>query len=121
MIVLEASAFDPDEAFLGGANVRGRSSRDGLLGLGAMLLRESTRLSEGAHVISATATDSGGLTARDPIAGFGASVLWPRAPLVDPLPSWNLPRPLREQELVSSSAACLRTETVIACRALLLG
>jgi hypothetical protein len=36
--------------------------RDGLLGTGALLLREVSTLSEGTHLITVTATDSGGLT-----------------------------------------------------------
>ena len=61
-IVLEADAADLEDGTLDEAGVRWHSSLDGVLGTGALLLREARSLSEGTHVITVTATDSGGLT-----------------------------------------------------------
>jgi hypothetical protein len=61
-IVFEANANDLDDGALSGTNVVWRSDRDGLLGTGPMLLRDVSTLSEGAHVVTVTAIDSGGLT-----------------------------------------------------------
>jgi len=61
-IVFSANANDLDDGALAGTNVVWRSDRDGLLGTDDLLLREVSTLSEGAHVITVTVTDSGGLT-----------------------------------------------------------
>jgi hypothetical protein len=62
MIVFEATANDLEDGELTGANLQWASDRDGMLGTGAMLLREVIALSEGAHVITVKATDSAGMT-----------------------------------------------------------
>jgi uncharacterized repeat protein (TIGR01451 family) len=62
-IIFEASAYDLEDGFLGGTNVQWQSSLDGLLGTGPMLLREAGSLSEGTHLITLRATDSGGQAA----------------------------------------------------------
>lgn len=62
-IVFEANAHDLEDGLLNGANVQWHSSRDGFLGLGAMLLHEAGELSEGEHQISVSATDNAGLSA----------------------------------------------------------
>ena len=61
-VVLRANANDLEDGTLGGSNVVWRSSLDGVLGTGAQLLREAGTLTEGTHQLSATATDSSGLT-----------------------------------------------------------
>lgn len=61
-IAFIANANDLEAGALTGTNVVWRSDRDGLLGDGEVLLREVRTLSEGAHLITVTATDSGGLT-----------------------------------------------------------
>ena len=61
-LVLEAAAWDMQDGLLGGTNVQWKSDRDGALGSGAMLTFDATQLSEGRHTITATATDSAGLT-----------------------------------------------------------
>jgi uncharacterized repeat protein (TIGR01451 family) len=61
-IVFSANANDLEDGALAGTNVVWRSDRDGLLGTSDLLLREVSTLSEGAHVITVTVTDSGGLT-----------------------------------------------------------
>ena len=62
-IVFETTAHDLEDGLLNGTNVQWHSSRDGLLGLGALLLREAGELSEGEHQISVSATDNAGLSA----------------------------------------------------------
>ncbi|MGH2488558.1 MAG: hypothetical protein ACRDFR_02935, partial [Candidatus Limnocylindria bacterium] len=59
-VVLEASAFDPEDRTLPGDAIAWSSSLDGELGTGTELVVDS--LSAGRHVITATATDSDGLT-----------------------------------------------------------
>jgi uncharacterized repeat protein (TIGR01451 family) len=67
MILFEASAYDIDQGPLGD-NIQWFSSRDGFLGLGSTLLRESMSLSEGQHVVTAAITDLGGLSAATNVA-----------------------------------------------------
>ena len=61
-LVLEAAVWDMQDGLLGGTNVQWKSDRDGALGSGAMLSFNATQLSQGRHTITATATDSAGLT-----------------------------------------------------------
>jgi len=61
-IYLDASAIDPQDGPLDGLSVQWSSSLDGLLGDGAVLDFEADQLSEGAHVITVTATDGEGLS-----------------------------------------------------------
>jgi hypothetical protein len=58
-VMLEAVALDREDGVLD-AGVSWSSDRDGALGSGRLL---SARLGEGAHIITVTATDSGGATA----------------------------------------------------------
>jgi hypothetical protein len=57
-IVFEAFPYDIEDGALDGTNVTWRSDRDGLLGHGSSLFTTAAALSEGLHVISATARDS---------------------------------------------------------------
>lgn len=59
LVRLEATAADAEEGNLGSA-IRWRSDRDGELGTGTTL--ETSTLSLGAHAITASVTDEGGLT-----------------------------------------------------------
>lgn len=61
-IFLDAFVNDPQDGPLNGANVVWTSSRDGVLGVGAILNFSTTLLSEGPHLLTVTATDSVGLT-----------------------------------------------------------
>ena len=61
-IALEATADDLQDGPLDGSSVQWSSSRDGLLGYGAVLNLEAGALSEGVHVITVTATDAEGLS-----------------------------------------------------------
>jgi uncharacterized repeat protein (TIGR01451 family) len=61
-IFLDAFANDPQDGALDGNSVRWVSSRDGALGSGAVLNFQADALSEGAHLVTVTATDSAGLT-----------------------------------------------------------
>jgi hypothetical protein len=67
-MVLEASAFDFDDGPLSGASVQWQSNRDGQLGVGPMLLRSSSTLSEGTHLLTVTASDSAGLTTTNSVS-----------------------------------------------------
>jgi uncharacterized repeat protein (TIGR01451 family) len=62
-VVLEALAYDPEDGVLDGTNVVWNSDLDGMLGIGSRLLKSAAELSEGTHLITATAQDSAGLTA----------------------------------------------------------
>jgi len=59
-LVLQASAYDTEDGVL--TNIVWASSLDGALGSGELVVRDATTLTEGTHVLTATATDSGGLT-----------------------------------------------------------
>ncbi len=61
-LVLEANVQDLEDGELAANRVQWTSSRDGVLGNGALVLLDASILSEGNHVITVTATDSGGLT-----------------------------------------------------------
>jgi hypothetical protein len=61
-IALEATADDLQDGPLDGSSVQWSSSRDGLLGYGAVLNFETDILSEGTHLITVTATDAEGLS-----------------------------------------------------------
>ncbi len=61
MIFFEATAYDREEGS-GRTNITWRSSLNGLLGTGATLVRAANTLTQGVHVITATVTDSGGMT-----------------------------------------------------------
>lgn len=60
-ILFEATAFDPDSGSLPKSSISWSSDRDGPLGTGDISVR-GTRLSEGTHQITSTATDSEGKT-----------------------------------------------------------
>jgi len=60
-VLLEGSASDAEDGQLAGTSLQWRSTRDGFLGTGALLLLNAAGLSQGAHEISLTATDSSGL------------------------------------------------------------
>jgi hypothetical protein len=60
-LMLEAVALDREDGLLDGAGISWSSDRDGALGIGRLV---SARLNEGLHVITATATDSDGATAK---------------------------------------------------------
>ena len=62
-VYLDASADDPQDGALTGPWVQWSSSRDGVLGQGAVLSFQTTALSEGTHVITVTALDSVSLSA----------------------------------------------------------
>jgi hypothetical protein len=61
-VFLDATATDMQDGPLTGTNVQWYSSRDGSLGAGAIVNFAASVLSEGYHTITATATDSDGLT-----------------------------------------------------------
>jgi hypothetical protein len=61
-IVFEADAFDLEDGPLDGTNVLWVSSLDGPLGSGATLPLETLTLSEGVHLVTATAIANSGLT-----------------------------------------------------------
>jgi uncharacterized repeat protein (TIGR01451 family) len=61
-IVLEADAYDLEDGPLDGTNVLWNSSLDGPLGSGATLPLETLNLSQGVHLVTATAIANSGLT-----------------------------------------------------------
>jgi hypothetical protein len=61
-ISLVAEASDVEDGVLDDTSVQWTSDRDGSLGDGARLLVRADQLSEGPHVVTVTARDSGGLT-----------------------------------------------------------
>ena len=62
-LVLTALAYDPEDGVLDGTNIVWSSDLDGPLGSGSRLYTTAAALREGTHLVSATALDSGGLTA----------------------------------------------------------
>lgn len=80
---LEADAEDREDGVLGGASLQWVSSLDGPIGVGEAITIDALSLSEGDHVLSVIATDSGGATASDalqvhiqrapPVADLGLS------------------------------------------------
>ena len=69
-VYLDAFVHDPQDGPLDGGSVPWVSSLDGLLGHGAVLNFEASALSEGSHHITATATDSAGLTNCAPVQKY---------------------------------------------------
>lgn len=61
-ILLNASAWDPEDGQLSGSAIAWSSDLDGPLGNGVELVRQASDLTEGTHVVTATATDSAGNT-----------------------------------------------------------
>jgi hypothetical protein len=61
-LFLDASIYDMQDGSLTGTNVQWNSDRDGFLGTGAIINMDATVLSEGYHIITATAKDNEGLT-----------------------------------------------------------
>lgn len=66
-VILRASVADPEDGSRDGTPVEWASDLDGVLGTGAELLQRADHLSEGTHVITATAQDSAGGVASDQI------------------------------------------------------
>ncbi|MFN2469614.1 MAG: hypothetical protein ABR583_01200 [Gaiellaceae bacterium] len=64
-IVLRAFALDSDDGDLSGDALNWSSNRDGVLGRGESLVVNASELSEGTHVITVTAIDRAGASARD--------------------------------------------------------
>jgi PKD domain-containing protein/Big-like domain-containing protein len=62
-IFFEALAQDREDGSLSGSSIQWMSGIDGFLGTGDVLNKDASTLSEGNHVITVSATDSGGLTA----------------------------------------------------------
>jgi len=62
LIFFEALTLDTEDGELPDSGVEWTSSINGVLGTGVALTMAATDLSEGIHLITATATDSGGLT-----------------------------------------------------------
>jgi len=67
-IAFQAHASDLEDGDLTGSNVVWTSSIDGQFGTGAEFFVAADQLSEGAHTITATATDSSGATNSDSIS-----------------------------------------------------
>ena len=63
VIVLDAFGYDREDGYLGSSAFSWRSSLDGNLGQGQLLVVAASDLSFGEHVITATATDSDQMTA----------------------------------------------------------
>ena len=63
LVFLEADVDDIEDVSLSGSNILWNSDVDGSLGTGETLVFKATNLTEGEHLITATATDSGGLGA----------------------------------------------------------
>ena len=61
-LIFQATANDLEDGPLDGTNIVWTSSRDGLLGTGAELVHLASDLSEGQHLITATAYDNSGAT-----------------------------------------------------------
>jgi hypothetical protein len=59
-VALDAAAFDAEDGAL--TNITWISSLNGVLGTGEILVHDATTLSEGTHLLTATAIDSTGLT-----------------------------------------------------------
>ena len=66
-LTLRASAYDTDDGVLGDAGIAWSSNVDGALGTGTMLQVAAASLTPGAHVLTATATDSQAATASDSV------------------------------------------------------
>jgi hypothetical protein len=60
MLLLEATAYDPDEGLLDEATLQWSSDRDGALGSGSPLLATAAMLSSGVHLLTAQVTDAAG-------------------------------------------------------------
>jgi uncharacterized repeat protein (TIGR01451 family) len=61
-LLFQASTHDVEDGELPDKNIQWQSSVDGVLGTGAVFSRNATALSEGAHIITATARDSANAT-----------------------------------------------------------
>lgn len=66
-VVLAADAFDREDGAIPAANLAWRSDVDGALGTGAELAVSAAALSEGDHLVTVTATDSGGMAAESSV------------------------------------------------------
>ncbi|TNE84268.1 MAG: PKD domain-containing protein [Deltaproteobacteria bacterium] len=64
-VTLDGSAVDPEDGALSGADLAWTSDRDGGLGTGVPV--QTSALSAGVHVLTLTATDSGGLSGSDSV------------------------------------------------------
>ncbi len=94
-ILFVADALDMEDGALQGAAIQWTSSLDGAIGAGEQLTLAASQLSEGTHLITATATDTAGMTGSSNVVIVVSRIEPPRLRIVqdgaDALVSWPAP------------------------------